>query len=81
MALYGYHRPSITSPLKENIKAQVVEDHIWNQWEVFKLLKENLVMAQNRRKQQVDQHQNKMKFELGDWVFVILQSYMQIYFK
>jgi hypothetical protein len=50
--LYGYHPPSITSPLKRNTKVQVVEEHIGNQQEVLKLLKDNLVMAQNRMKHQ-----------------------------
>jgi hypothetical protein len=51
MALYGYHPPSITSPLKGTTKVQAVEDRIGNQKEVLKLLKDNLVMAQNRMKQ------------------------------
>jgi hypothetical protein len=51
MSLYGYHPPSITLPLKGNTKVQAVEDHIGNQQEVLKVLKDNLVMAQNRMKQ------------------------------
>jgi transposase InsO family protein len=50
LALYGYDPPSITSPLKGNTKVQAVEDHIGNQQEVLKLLKDNLVMAQNMMK-------------------------------
>jgi hypothetical protein len=56
MALYGYHPPFITSPLRGKPKVQVVEDHIEHQQEVLQLLKDNLVIAQNRMKQQVDQH-------------------------
>jgi hypothetical protein len=53
LAVYGYHLPSITSPLKGNTKVQAVDDHIGNQQEVLKLLKENLVtLTQNRMKQQ-----------------------------
>jgi hypothetical protein len=51
MTLYGYHPPSITSPLKGNTNVQVVEDHIGYQQDVIKLLKDNLVMAQSRMKQ------------------------------
>jgi hypothetical protein len=54
LELYGYHPPSITSSLKGNTKVQAVEDHIGNQQEVLKLLNDNLVMAQNRMKQQED---------------------------
>jgi hypothetical protein len=81
MALYGYHPPSITSPLKGNTKVQAVEDHIGNQQEVLKLLKDNLVMAQNRMKQQADQHHSEREFEVGDWVFLRLQPYKQMSLK
>ena len=63
LVLYGYHPPSITSPLKGNTKGQSVEDHIGNQQEVLKLLKDNLVMTQNRMKQQAYQHRNERGFE------------------
>ena len=42
MALYGYHPPSITSSLRENLKVQAVEDHIEHQEEVLQLLKDKL---------------------------------------
>jgi hypothetical protein len=32
-------------------------------------------MAHNRMKQQADQHSSERSFELGDWVFLILQPY------
>jgi hypothetical protein len=69
MALYGYHPPSITSPLKGTAKVQAMEDHIRHQQEVLKLLNDNLVITQNRMKQQADQHHNEREFEVGDWVF------------
>ena len=51
MALYGFHPPSITSPLREILKVQAMEDHIEHQQEVLQLLKDNLNLAQNRMKQ------------------------------
>jgi hypothetical protein len=75
MALYEYHPPSITSSLKEKSKVQAVEDHIENQQQVLQILKDNLTMAQNRMKQQVDQHRSEISFEVGDWVFLRLQPY------
>ena len=66
MALYGYHPPSITSYLRENSKVQAMEDHIEHQQEVLQLLKDNLNLAQNRMKQQADQHHNKRSFDEGD---------------
>ena len=65
LALYGYHPPSITSPLKGNTKVNAVEDHIGDQQEVFKLFKNNLVMAQNGMKQQAYQHHSEREFEVG----------------
>jgi hypothetical protein len=75
MALYGYHHPSITSPLKGTGKVQAMENLIWHQQEVLKLLKDSLVVTQNMMKQQADQHRNEREFEVGDWVFFRLQPY------
>ena len=66
MALYGYHPPSITSSLRENSKVKAVEDHIEHQQEILQLLKDNLNLAQNRMKQQADQHRNERSFDVGD---------------
>ena len=75
MALYGYNPPSITSYLRENSMVQVVEDHIEHQKQVLQLLKDNLTMAQNHMKKQVDQHCSERSFEVGDCVFLRLQPY------
>ena len=80
MAFYGYHPPSITSPLKGHSKVQVVEYHPENQQEVLQILKDNLVTSQNRMKQQADQHRSG-SFEEGDWVFLRLQPYKQMSLK
>ena len=69
MALYGYHPPSITFSLRDSCKVQVVEDHMKHQQQVLQLLKDNLNLAQNRMKQQVDQHHSERRFNEGDWVF------------
>jgi hypothetical protein len=60
--------------LKGTTKVQTVEEYIGNQQEVLKVLKENLVMAQNKMKQ-VDQHRSEKEFEVGDSVFLRLQPY------
>eukprot|EP00253_Pinus_taeda_P020808 PITA_20808 len=66
MALYGYQPPSITSYLRENSKVQAVEHHIEHQQQVLQLLKDSPVLAQNRMKQQVDQHRSERSFDVGD---------------
>jgi len=59
MALYGYQSPYITSYLRENSKVQAVEHHIEHQQQVLQLLKDNLMLAHNRMKQQGDQHRSE----------------------
>ena len=81
MALYGYQPPSITSYLRENSKVQAVEHHIEHQQQVLQLLKDNLVLEQNRMKQQADQHHSERSFGVGDWVFLRLQPYKQMSLK
>ena len=75
MALYGYHPPSITSSLRDSSKVQAMEDHMKHQQQVLQLLKDNLDLAQNPMKQQAYQHRSEQSFNLGDWVFLILQPY------
>jgi hypothetical protein len=58
-----------------------VEDHIENQQQVLQILKENLTMAQNRMKQQEDQHRSEISFEVGYWLFLRLQPYNQMSLK
>jgi hypothetical protein len=59
MELYGYHPPSIASPLKGNSKVQVVEDHLEHWQEVLEILKDNMVISKNRMKQQANQHHSE----------------------
>ena len=58
-----------------------MEEHIENQQQVLQLLKDNLTMAQNRMKQQADQHRSERSFEVGDWVILRLQPYKQMSLK
>ena len=81
MALYGYHPSSITSSLRENSRVQAVEDHIEHQQEVLQLLKDNLILVQNRMKQYANQHHSERSFDVGDWVFLRLQPYKQMALK
>ena len=60
---------TITPSLRYQSKVEAVEEHIENQQQVLQLLKDNLTMAQNRMKQQADQHHSERSFEVGDWVF------------
>jgi len=66
MALYGYHPPSITSSLRENSKVQLVEYHIEHKNQVLQLLKNNLTLAENRRKQKANQHLSEISFDVDN---------------
>ena len=39
------------------------------------------MLAQNRMKQQADQHRSERNFDVGDWVFLRLQPYKQMSLK
>ena len=58
-----------------------MEGHIKNQQQVLQILKDNLTMAQNHMKQEVDQHRRKRSFEVGDWVLLRLQPYKHMSLK
>ena len=49
-----------------------MEDHIEHQ-KFLQLFKDKLVIAQNRMKQQANQHCSEREFEVGDRVFFRLQ--------
>ena len=49
--------------------------------QVLQLLKDNLNLAQNRMKQQADQHHSEWSFNVGDRVFLRLQPYKQMSLK
>ena len=81
IALYGYHSPSITSSLRDSSKVQAVEYQKKHQQQVLQLLKDNLNLAQNRMKQEANQHHSERSFNVGDWVFLRLQPYKLMSFK
>ena len=58
-----------------------MEYHIKHQQQVLQLLKDNLNLAQNRMKQQADQHHSNRSFDVGYWVFLRLQPYKQMSLK
>jgi hypothetical protein len=76
-SLYGYPTPSISYFLQDHSKVEEIESHMEKTKETLTILKENLQMAQNRMKQQADQHRSERQFEEGDWVFLRLQPYKQ----
>ena len=76
-AVYGQQPPSVLTYLPGSSKVQAVDNLLQNRDVILKTLKDNLVLAQNRMKQQVDQHRSERTFEEGDQVFLRLQPYKQ----
>jgi hypothetical protein len=74
-AIYGQNPPSVLSYLLGTSKVQAVDQTLTVQEDILHTLKENLVMAQNRMKQQADQGRSERQFVEGDQVFLRLQPY------
>jgi hypothetical protein len=74
-AAYGKNPPSVLSYLPGVLKVQVVDQMITIREDILCTLKENLVMTQNRMKQQADQGRSERQFAEGDQVFLQLQPY------
>jgi hypothetical protein len=74
-AVYGQKPPSVLSYLQGASKVQAVDLTLTAREAILRTLKENLVMAQNRMKQQADQGRSERQFAKGDQVFLRLQPY------
>ena len=77
-ALYSYEPPRWKEIFQGSTKVPTVKDQLEDNQPIMQTLKDNLTMAQNRMKQQANQHRTKREFELVDWVFVRLQPYKQL---
>ncbi|XP_075088298.1 uncharacterized protein LOC142170316 [Nicotiana tabacum] len=76
-ALYGYEPPMPTFELVAHTKVDSV-DHLLRERQLMdKMLKDNLIRAQNRMKHFADNRRSEKKFEVADWVFLKLQPYRQ----
>jgi hypothetical protein len=76
-AVYGQQPPTITTYLPGTSKVQSIDTMLQGRTTTLAALKDNLLMAQNRMKQQEDQHRSERVFQEGDQVFLRLQTYKQ----
>jgi hypothetical protein len=74
-AVYGQKTLLVLSYLPGVLKVQAVDQTLIVREVILHTLKENLVMAQNHMKQQVDQGHFERQFAEGDQVFLRLQPY------
>lgn len=76
-AVYGQLPSSPTSYLTGCSKVQAVDQLLQHRATMLAHLRENLHQAQNRMKQQADQHRSERQFQELDQVFLKLQPYKQ----
>ena len=67
--VYGQKPAFVVSSFLDTFKVNAMDSLLQNQEATSATLRENLVMAQNRMKQHIDQHFSKHAFE-GDRVFL-----------
>jgi hypothetical protein len=76
-AVYGQNPLSVLSYFRGVSKVQAVDQTLTVHEDILRTLKENLVIVQNRMKQQTDQGHSECQFAEGDQVFLRLQPYKQ----
>lgn len=73
--VYGRPPPRLLSYVKRTTQVQAVNEQLRSRDQIAKLLKENLVAAQQRMKKQKDLHRTERSFQESDWVYLCLQPY------
>lgn len=76
-AVYGYSPPTLLSYIPGTTANLAVDTQLRDRNKIINLLKEHLLLAQNRMKLQADKHRTKREFQEGDWVYLRLQPYQQ----
>ena len=69
-AVYGQPPPVLLPYMPHSSPVQEVDMVLHNCDQILHILQENIHMARNRMKQQVDQHRSKCTFQVGDMVFI-----------
>ncbi|KAB2599988.1 hypothetical protein D8674_010259 [Pyrus ussuriensis x Pyrus communis] len=73
--VYGYPPPHIVSYELGSAKLESVEHGLMAKDKMLTMLKNNLIIAQNRMKVQADKNRSERTFEVGDWVYLKLIPY------
>ena len=76
-SLYGYAPPTTREYVINNLKLPAARDYLATFDDVIHILKNHIEQERNHMKQQADSKRTDREFEVGDWVFVILQPYKQ----
>ena len=75
--VYGQRPPSMASYVSGTSKVHAVDITLHMREAIIHILNDNLFVAQNRMKQEVDQHRSKCSFSKGDQVFLNMHVYKQ----
>ena len=76
-AVYGIPPPSLLKYVPETSNVQAVDELLRDRDSTLSELRRNLLLAQNLKKCQADQHQREVSFAIGDYVYLKLQPYRQ----
>jgi len=76
--VYGQVPPIYLPYLPGESNIELVDRSLQKREGLLKLIKFHIRRAQNRMKQLTDRHRSDRRFEVGDLVFVKLQSYRQV---
>lgn len=76
-ALYGQSPPSHKYYTPDGTSVAAADNMLWDRDAILRPLKEHLARSQNWMKQQADLHKIECEFDVGDWVYLRLQSYKQ----
>ena len=76
--VYGRSLPTLHNYKCGSTAVAQVEGSLVERDSLLKVLKENLQMAQNQVKINVDHHRQEQEFEHGDFVYLKLQPFQQM---
>ena len=76
--LYGFPPPRVLDYVPSLTKVVVVDVVLHDRTILLDLLKQNLVVAQAKMKTQADEHRFDKSFQVGEWVFLRLETYRQL---
>ncbi|XP_042958052.1 uncharacterized protein LOC122293563 [Carya illinoinensis] len=76
-ALYGYVPPRLVSYVAGTSVNPAVDQQLRSREQLWVMLRENILKAQNRIKDFADRRRTEREFQVGDWVFLRLQPYRQ----
>ena len=74
-SLFGLPPPRLLDYILGTTKVNNVDVQLRTRQQLLALLKQNLVVAQERMKLNADKHRTEREFAKEDWVYLILLSY------